>query len=132
MDRVKEALFNILQGDVIEFRDGGILFGGTGAVRIEAFRVAARTSCASDLNRAPVETIAKNLAVCKFTQQAEVRRGDAFAMLSAQPDKQFEYIYIAPPQYKGMWLHALKLVEREHGLVDRRRHGHHCHRPDRV
>ncbi len=116
MDRVKEALFNILQGDVIDSRWWD-LFGGTGAVGIEALSRGADFVRFSDLNRAPVETIAKNLAVCKFTQQAEVRRGDAFAMLSAQPDKQFEYIYIAPPQYKGMWLHALKLVDENMGWL---------------
>ena len=33
-------------------------------------------------------------------------------MLSAKADKSFEYIYIAPPQYKEMWVEALKLVDK--------------------
>jgi 16S rRNA G966 N2-methylase RsmD len=45
-----------------------------------------------------------------------VRRGagggsDSFTYLTATPDKQFEYIYIAPPQYKEMWVKALELVD---------------------
>ena len=32
-------------------------------------------------------------------------------MLTAQTDKQFEFIYIAPPQYKGMWSRALLAVD---------------------
>jgi 16S rRNA (guanine966-N2)-methyltransferase len=110
MDRVKEALFNILQGDVID-SNWWDLFGGTGAIGIEALSRGAAFVRFSDLNRAPVETISKNLANCRFTNQAEIRKGDAFSMLTAQADRQFEYIYIAPPQYQGMWSKALKLVD---------------------
>ena len=64
-----------------------------------------------------METIKENLAACGFSKQAEVRRGDAFAMLKAAPDTQFEYIYIAPPQYKEMWSQALRLVDANPGWL---------------
>ncbi len=32
-------------------------------------------------------------------------------MLAAQADRKFEYIYVAPPQYQGMWSKALKLID---------------------
>ena len=111
MDRVKEALFNILADDVID-SNWWDLFGGTGAIGIEALSRGASFVRFSDLNRAPIETINENVEHCGFTDQAEVRRGDAFAMLSAKADKSFEYIYIAPPQYKEMWVEALKLVDK--------------------
>jgi len=111
MDRVKEALFNILADDVID-SNWWDLFGGTGAIGIEALSRGASFVRFSDLNRAPIETIKENVEHCGFTDQAEVRRGDAFAMLSAKADKSFEYIYIAPPQYKEMWVEALKLVDK--------------------
>lgn len=110
MDRVKEALFNILQGDVID-SNWWDLFGGTGAIGIEALSRGAAFVRFSDLNRAPVETIKENLENCGFTKRSEIRKGDAFSMLTAQADRQFEYIYIAPPQYQGMWSKALKLVD---------------------
>ena len=112
MDRVKEALFNILQGDVID-SNWWDLFGGTGAIGIEALSRGAAYVRFSELNRLPAETILKNLANCHFSNQAEVRKGDAFSMLAAQADKRFEYIYIAPPQYKEMWVKALKLVDEQ-------------------
>lgn len=110
MDRVKEALFNILADDVID-SNWWDLFGGTGAIGIEAISRGALFVRFTDLNRAPIETIKENVDHCGFARQAEIRRGDAFSLLAAKADKRFEYIYIAPPQYKEMWLNALKLVD---------------------
>jgi 16S rRNA (guanine(966)-N(2))-methyltransferase RsmD len=117
-DMVKEALFNILGGDVIE-SNWWDLFGGTGAIGIEALSRGATFIRFSDLNRLPVETIKENLATCGFSKQAEVKRGDSLAMLRAAPDRQFDYIYIAPPQYKEIWSQALKLVDENPGWLAR-------------
>lgn len=116
MDRVKEALFNILADDVID-SNWWDLFGGTGAIGIEAISRGASFVRFTDLNRAPVETIKENVEHCGFTKQTEVRRGDAFNLLAAKADKAFEYIYIAPPQYKQMWLTALRLVDENMGWL---------------
>jgi len=109
-DMVRQALFNILAGDVID-STWWDLFAGTGAIGIEALSRGATFVRFSDLNRLPVEVIKSNLETCKLSDQAEVRRGDAFAMLAARPDRQFDYVYIAPPQYKEMWSKALLLVD---------------------
>jgi len=115
-DRAKESLFNILAGDVVD-STWWDLFAGTGAVGIEALSRGASLVRFSDLNRAPIETIHWNLEHCKLAQNAEVRRGDAFSMLAVQPDKQFEFIYIAPPQYKELWLRALLAVDENPGWL---------------
>ena len=115
-DRVKESLFNILAGDVVD-SNWWDLFGGTGAVGIEALSRGASFVRFSDANRVPIETIKSNVEHCGFTAQAEVRRGDAFALLAAPPDKPFEYIYIAPPQYQEMWEKALELVDENIGWL---------------
>jgi len=109
-DRVKESFFNILAGDVVD-SNWWDLFGGTGAVGIEALSRGANSVRFTDMNRAPIETIRFNVEQCGFKSQAEVRRTDAFAALSSKPDRKFEYIYIAPPQYKDMWSKALELVD---------------------
>ena len=109
-DRVKESLFNILAGDVID-SNWWDLFGGTGAVGIEALSRGANSVRFTELNRAPIETIRFNVEYCGFKSQAEIRRADAFAALSSKPDRQFEYIYIAPPQYQDMWIRAVELVD---------------------
>jgi 16S rRNA (guanine(966)-N(2))-methyltransferase RsmD len=115
-DRVKEALFNIIAGDVVD-SSWWDLFAGTGAVGIEALSRGASFVRFSDANRAPIETIKSNVEHCGFKTQAEVRRADAFAYLAAPPDRTFEYIYIAPPQYQGMWEKTLELVDDNPGWL---------------
>ena len=111
-DRVKEALFNILAGDVVDSRWWD-LFAGTGAIGIEALSRGATFVRFTDANREPIETIRFNVEHTRFSNQSEIRRGDAFTLLSKGADAQFEYIYIAPPQYKEMWEKALELVDED-------------------
>jgi 16S rRNA (guanine966-N2)-methyltransferase len=116
-DMVKEALFNILAGDVQD-STWWDLFGGTGAIGIEALSRGAAFVRFSDLNRAPIETIQANLQTTGFSSQAEVRRGDAFSMLEAAPTRVFDYVYIAPPQYKEMALKALLTLDGNPGWLN--------------
>jgi len=109
-DRVKEALFNIIAGDVL-VSNWWDLFAGTGAVGIEALSRGAASVRFSDSNRLPIETIKENVEHCGFKPQSEIRRGDAFTLLAGTADRQFEYIYIAPPQYQEMWEKALEFVD---------------------
>jgi 16S rRNA (guanine966-N2)-methyltransferase len=115
-DMVKEALFNILAGNVQDSAWWD-LFGGTGAVGIEALSRGAAFVRFTELNRLPIETIKANLETTGFALQAEIRRGDAFAMLSAVPDRAFDYVYIAPPQYKEMWSKTLFLLDANPGWL---------------
>ncbi|MBE2182593.1 MAG: 16S rRNA (guanine(966)-N(2))-methyltransferase RsmD [Anaerolineae bacterium] len=110
MDRVKEALFNIIGMDIL---DATILdlFAGTGSVAIEALSRGAAHAVMLDLDRNAIQTIQANLAATGFTDQAVVRRIDAFSFLAATPNQSFDYIYIAPPQYKEFWLKALMLLD---------------------
>ena len=109
-DRVKESLFNIIAGDVVDSNWWDV-FAGTGAVGIEALSRGAASVRFSDSNRAPIDTIKSNVEHCGFKTQAEIRRADAFAFLSSPPDRAFEYIYIAPPQYQDMWAKALEFLD---------------------
>jgi 16S rRNA (guanine966-N2)-methyltransferase len=115
-DRVKQALFNILAGDVQD-STWWDLFGGTGAIGIEALSRGAAFVRFSELNRLPIETIQANLKTTHFEAQAEIRRGDAFNMLAARPDRSFEYVYIAPPQYQELWSKALLALDNNAGWL---------------
>ena len=115
-DMVKQALFNILAGDVADSAWWD-LFGGTGAVGIEALSRGATFVRFSELGRAASETIRWNLQHTGFEEHAEIRRGDAFAMLASPPDRAFDYVYIAPPQYKGMWSQALLTLDANPGWL---------------
>ncbi len=105
-DCVKEAVFNIIGPDIQQasFLD---LFAGTGSIGIEALSRGAAFALFIDLNRQPINTIHENLATTGLADSASVRRADAFALLQGAPGKVFDYIYIAPPQYKEMWKKAL-------------------------
>jgi 16S rRNA (guanine(966)-N(2))-methyltransferase RsmD len=109
-DRTKESLFNIIGADIhgASLLD---LFGGTGAVGIEALSRGAAFVRFIDLNRQAVQTIQANLEITQLKSRAEVLRMDAFQYLQQPPDRRFDYIYIAPPQYKDMWLKALRLLD---------------------
>jgi 16S rRNA (guanine966-N2)-methyltransferase len=105
-DRVKEALFSILGVDLIDatFFD---LFSGTGSVGIEALSRGARFARLNDLDRSAVDTIKANLEKTHLAERAQVLQMDAFALLKRPPDQAYDYIYIAPPQYKELWKRAL-------------------------
>lgn len=109
-DRAKEALFNIIRQDL----PGGAffdLFAGTGSVGIEALSRGAGFVRFTDQQRRAIETIRANLETTGLGAAAEVRQGDAFAQLARAPDRQFDYVYIAPPQYKEYWSRAMRALD---------------------
>jgi len=116
-DMVKEALFNIIGSEDLEDSLWLDLFGGTGSVGIEALSRGARYVRFVDLNRAAVSTIRANLEKTRLNSQAEVLQVDAFALLKRKADMQFDYIYIAPPQYKGMWERAMQELDENPGWI---------------
>ena len=109
-DRVKESLFNILGAD-IQNATMLDLFAGTGAVGIEALSRGAQFVRFIDRNRLPAKIVRENLALTGLAAQAEVLQMDAFSVLQAHVDRQFDYVYIAPPQYKSMWKQALQMLD---------------------
>lgn len=110
MDRVKQALFNIIGQGIVEatFLD---LFGGTGSVGIEALSRGAAQATFIDADKFAARTMRENLEMVGFTKSAKVFRGDALEHLKAKTFTAFDYIYIAPPQYKGLWAESLRLID---------------------
>jgi 16S rRNA (guanine966-N2)-methyltransferase len=110
MDRAKEALFSIIGPDIydIVFLD---LFGGTGAVGIEALSRGAARAVFFELDPLALKTINENLVNTRLRDKAQVNRADVFKVLKSQPREVFDYIYIAPPQYKGLWRKTLEALD---------------------
>lgn len=115
-DRVKESLFNIIAGDVrgAVFLD---LFAGTGSVGIEALSRGAAFVRFNDRSKAANRTIRENLAVTRLGKNAEITQVDAFELLKKEADRVFDYVYIAPPQYLGLWSLALQLLDQNPGWL---------------
>lgn len=113
LDRAKESLFNILRPMIAGTRWLD-MFAGTGQVGIEALSRGAAEVVFTDSARAAVRTIQDNLKQTRLTEGAEVHQTDAFAYLQRVMGgmvKPFDLIYIAPPQYKEIWVDALKMVD---------------------
>lgn len=109
-DRVKENLFNILGTDVI---DANVLdlFAGAGSVGIEALSRGARHATFVEMNDEALQTIRANLQLTRLAARADVIRANAYKYIKQTPATPFDVIYVAPPQYKGMWSETLRLLD---------------------
>ena len=85
------------------------LFAGSGSVGIEALSQGAAHCTFTDLGADAVVIIKKNLATTGFADRAEVRQTDAFGYLRTTR-RPFDLIYVAPPQYKELWLQSIRLI----------------------
>ncbi len=110
MDRVKEALFNIL-GDRVEEATFLDLYAGTGSVGIEALSRGAERAVFVENARLAVRTIQENLALVGLEEYGEIVRQDVLDYLRQDEPEAFEFIYIAPPQYKNLWYETLMLLD---------------------
>jgi len=115
-DRVKEALFNII-GPEINGASLLDLFAGTGSVGIEALSRGASFVRLNDLHRQAVNTIKANLEHTRLEAYAEVTQQDAFMLLRQTPDREFDYIYVAPPQYQEMWKQVVQALDQRTGWL---------------
>ena len=97
-DRIKETLFNIIQGDVPDccFLD---LFAGSGGVGIEALSRGAASAVFVDSDSQAIRCIKQNLAHTRLDRNAEVLAMDAGRALSrlAAAGKVFDIIFVDPP-----------------------------------
>ena len=95
-DRVREALFSILAGSVLDARVLD-LFAGSGALAIEALSRGASIAVLVDSSAAAVAAIRRNLAAVGV--DAEVRRQDALTYLErARRDARlYDLVFLDPP-----------------------------------
>lgn len=110
LDRVKESLFNILWDEVAGSRWLD-LFAGTGQVGIEALSRGAAEVVFIDNVKAAIRTIDANLQTTRLASSASVLMTDAFAYLNGKPERPFDIIYVAPPQYKDIWIQIMQALD---------------------
>ncbi len=107
-DRVKEALFSILQFDL----PGATvldLFGGTGQLGIEALSRGAKRAVFIDEQAAACKLIKENLNRCKFQNQAQVIQADYMAYLKNCKEK-YQIVLLDPPYAEVFLENALKMI----------------------
>ncbi len=114
-DRVKAALFDIL-GKKVEgalFLD---LFAGTGSVGIEALSRGARKATFVEKDPAVIRILQENLRRTGLEDRAEIVQGDVFKFLEGKGSRAYDIIYLAPPQYLGLWARTLLLLDKTEHL----------------
>jgi 16S rRNA (guanine(966)-N(2))-methyltransferase RsmD len=114
-DRAKESLFAILGPRLpgARFLD---LFAGTGGVGIEALSRGCARATFVERSREALAGIRHNLDVTGLAGRAEVAGRDVFAFLAGEPAG-YDLIFVAPPQWQGLWTRAVTLLDRAPGWL---------------
>ena len=107
-DRVKEAVFNVLQFE-IEGRSVLDLFGGSGQMAIEALSRGAADAVIVDQSKDSVSVIRQNLAKTKLSEHAEVVCADYMEYLN-RTKRRFDLIFLDPPYREKFLENALKRI----------------------
>ena len=107
-DRVKEALFSIIQFEIPAARVLD-LFGGTGQLGIEALSRDAKSAVFVDEREDACRLIRENLKRTKLEAQARVVRSDYLAFLKTCRDK-FDIILLDPPYAEVFLENSLKMI----------------------
>ena len=107
-DRVKEAVFSIIQFDLpgASVLD---LFGGTGQLGIEALSRGAKNAVFVDEREDACKLIKENLKRTKMEQQAQVIRSDYMAFLKNTSNR-FDIIFLDPPYAEVFLENSLNLI----------------------
>ena len=108
-DRIKETLFNMLQGDIpgAVFVD---LFSGSGAIGIEALSRGAAKVYLIDNSPKAQTCIQQNLTFTKLQDRAIVLKQDACSALSSIFEKEADIIFMDPPYDCGFEKNVLSLL----------------------
>ena len=107
-DRVKEALFSIIQFDVPGARVLD-LFGGTGQLGIEAISRGAKSAVFVDTGEKACSIIKENLRRCKMETDGKVIRSDYLKYLENCHDS-FNIVFLDPPYAEVFLENALKML----------------------
>ena len=108
IDRVKEALFSIINFD-IPASSVLDLFGGTGQLGIEALSRGAKSAVFVDQREDACKLIKENLRRTKLEQDAKVVRMDYLDYLKRCREK-FDIIFLDPPYAEVFLENALKCI----------------------
>lgn len=115
-DRVKESVFNLIQ----EFISGSNvldLFGGSGALALEALSRGAEHALITDNSKSSLELIKKNTVLTGFEDKAEIHQTDATEFI-AKTNRKFDIIFLDPPYNKGFVQPILETISKKELLTN--------------
>lgn len=98
-DRVKEAMFNLIQ-EYIPEASVLDLFGGSGALSLEALSRGAKKAICIDKDKRAADIIRKNTQTLNYTDKCEILNTDSMEYLK-RCGQQFDIVFLDPPYNKG-------------------------------
>ena len=111
LDRVKEAVFNILQFN-IKGASALDLFSGSGALGIEALSRGAKEAVLCDNSNKAVRIIKQNLEETRLIDKAEIINKDYVEALKNlnKESKKFDIIFLDPPYKSNYAVESIKYI----------------------
>ena len=112
-DRVREALFSILQSRLGDFSGLKVLdlYAGSGALAIESLSRGASSACLVEKATSSTELIKNNLELCHLSDQVSVINREVLPALSTFKERSFDVIFLDPPYGQGLAEKTLSAIE---------------------
>ncbi len=107
-DRVKEAVFSIIQFDIPNARVLD-LFAGTGQLGIEALSRGAKSAVFVDAGEPACKLVKENLRRTKLEAQARVLKSDYLSFLKSTRET-FDMVFLDPPYAEVFLENSLKCI----------------------
>ena len=117
LDRVKEALFNIIQSYIYDAKVLD-LFSGSGALAIESISRGAKYAISCDNSKKAIQIIKTNIQKCHFTEEIEVINKDYKKTLEDMKDKKFDVIFLDPPYKTDFGIDAIEIIMKNNMLEE--------------
>ncbi|MDD6920283.1 MAG: 16S rRNA (guanine(966)-N(2))-methyltransferase RsmD [Eubacteriales bacterium] len=110
-DKVKEALFSILQMDI----DGAVfcdVFAGSGGIGIEALSRGAQECYFIEASNEACKLLSGNIKKCEIEEPYQVLKGDFRAGLN-RIGKKIDILFMDPPYENDLEIEALEIIASE-------------------
>lgn len=119
LDRVKEAMFSMIQGYIPNAVVVDV-FAGTGSLGLEAASRGAKEVYLVDKSSTTFPLLKENVKNLKFEEFCNPMNMDSYDALRllAKKGKKFDLIFIDPPYCREMIPEAIKLIEENDMLVE--------------
>lgn len=118
LDRVKEALFSILETYI---KEANVLdlFSGTGNLGLESISRGASFAWLNDKERLSISTIISNAKLTKAEKYVKITNKDYIKCLSQilKENIQFDIIFLDPPYDSNLGINSLKLISENKGKI---------------
>lgn len=109
LDRVKESIFNIMQGEIQDARVLD-LFSGCGAIGLEFLSRGAEKAVLCDKSKDAIEIIKKNVQKTHMEESAQILNLDFEECLDKVRNQKFDIIYLDPPYATNYILKSIKKI----------------------